>query len=76
MKMVKCLEQHKLIEKGVDALYKALGPVEARRFIALAQPRMKKEDSVQRHRRYEASLNEEEFLAEMEKAHYKACKKK
>ena len=74
MKMVKCLDQHDLLEKGIDVLYKELGPIEARRFMALSHP-AKREDSVKRHRRWQASLNKEDFLARIRAAHAKARKK-
>ena len=74
MKMVKCLDQHELLEKGIDALYKGLGPVKARRFMALTRP-AQRENSVKRHRRWEASLDKEEFLAKIKATHEKAQKK-
>lgn len=74
MKMVKCLDQHELLEKGINALYKGLGPVEARRFMALARP-VQREDSVKRHRRWQASLDKDAFMARIKTAHEKAQKK-
>jgi hypothetical protein len=74
MKMVKCLDQRELLEKGIDALYKGLGPVEARRFMALTHP-AQREDSVKRHRRWQASLEKDEFLARIKANHEKARKK-
>ena len=74
MKMVKCLEQHKLLEKGIDILYKKLGPVEARRFIALTRT-VNNEDSVKRHHRWQASLNKDDFMDRIRVAHAKALKK-
>lgn len=74
MKMVKCLDQHELLEKGIDALYKGLGPVEARRFMALNQP-VQRDDSVKRHRKWQASLEKDKFLNRLGAAHDKARKK-
>ena len=74
MKMIKGMEQREVIERGVDALYKELGPAEARRFIALTHSRHH-EGSVARHRRWQASLNKEDFFREMREAHAKARKK-
>jgi len=51
MKMIKGLAQQEVIERGINALYKELGPAEARRFIALTHPK-RREDSVIRHRKY------------------------
>ncbi|MBN1309179.1 MAG: hypothetical protein JXA18_14745 [Chitinispirillaceae bacterium] len=74
MKMVKCLSQHELLEKGIDALYKELGPVEARRFMAFSRP-ARREDSVKRHRRWQASLDKELFMTRIEAAHEQARKR-
>ena len=69
MKAVKYLDEKKVIERGVKALHRELGPVEARRFIAMASH--KHEDSVSRHRKWQDSLDPEEFvrsiMAEYEK---------
>ena len=60
MKATKCLDEEKVIEKGVDALHEALGPVDAQRFL---QMKMKKgEDSVTRHRKWQGSLNKDDFF--------------
>jgi len=61
MKTIKCLDQHEVIERGLQALYKELGPVEARRFIAYANT-IPREDSVKRHRRWQAGLDKEAFV--------------
>jgi len=74
MKMVKCMDRHELLEKGIDVLYKGLGPVEARRFMALAHP-LQHDDSVKRHRRWQASLDKDEFLSRIKTAHEKTRKK-
>ena len=74
MKMVKCLNQHELLEKGINALYKELGPVEARRFMAFARP-IQREDSIKRHRRWQASLDKDAFMERIKAAHEKARKK-
>jgi hypothetical protein len=74
MKMIKGMEQREVIERGVDALYKELGPVEARRFISLTHSR-NREDGVARHRKWQASLNKEDFFRERREAHTKAGKK-
>jgi hypothetical protein len=74
MKAVKCLDQNVLLEKGIDALYRELGPMEARRFIAMANP-ARREDSIKRHRRWQAGLNKDEFLARIRVAHEKSRKR-
>ena len=63
MKAPKYLDQKTVIERGVKALHRELGPVEARRFIALAKH--KEEDSVTRHRKWQDSLDTEEFIAQI-----------
>jgi hypothetical protein len=74
MKQVKCLDKHEVIERGIDALYKELGPVEARRFISFTHP-PRREDSVTRHRRWQAGLDRDKFLNEMRLGYSKTRKK-
>jgi len=57
---VKGLGQHEVIKRGINALYKELGPAEARRFMALTQNHG--QDSVKRHRKWQAGLDKEAFL--------------
>ena len=73
MKAVKYLDEKKVIERGVKALHRELGPVEARRFIAMASH--KHEDSVSRHRKWQDSLDPEEFIKEMRAAYKQTGKK-
>jgi len=54
------LPEEELIERGLAALIKALGPVEAMRFLTLPRPR--RIESVRRHRRWQATLNRDQFL--------------
>lgn len=60
MKTAKYLDERKMVERGVKALHRELGPVEARRFIAMASH--KHEDSVSRHRKWQEGLDSEEFI--------------
>ena len=60
MKTAKYLDEKIVVERGVKALHRELGPVEARRFIALA--RHKHEDSVTRHRKWQENLDTEKFI--------------
>jgi hypothetical protein len=53
-------DEEKLISKAVDVLFKALGPVEASRFLAL--PKKKRMESVKRHRQWQAQLHKAEFF--------------
>ena len=63
MKTVRYLTDDELIEKGVEALVKALGPVETARFLNLR--RAGRIESVKRHRRWQTKLNQKEFLDEV-----------
>jgi hypothetical protein len=54
------LPEEELIERGLAALIKALGPVEAMRFLTL--PRHRRIESVRRHRRWQAALNRDQFF--------------
>ena len=74
MKMVKCLDPHEVLERGINALYKEFGPIETRRFITLAHD-TPREDCVKRHRRWQAGLNKDEFVARIKAAHQKARQK-
>jgi len=61
MKYDRCLDQDELIERGLDVLFDELGPVDARRFIAIAHG-TRGEDSVKRHRQWQAGLDKEAFV--------------
>lgn len=60
MKALKSLDDTKVVEKGMQALHKALGPAATRRFIFLA--RIKREDSVARHRAWQEKLDKDVFF--------------
>jgi hypothetical protein len=60
MKAVKSLSNEQVIEKGINALHRALGPTGTRQFINLARPR--REDSVIHHRKWQEKLNKDEFF--------------
>jgi hypothetical protein len=72
--MVKEMERSEVIERGVNALYKELGPAGAKRFIALTHP-SKREESVVRHRKWQARLKKENFFKEMREAYKKIGKR-
>jgi hypothetical protein len=59
----KYLARDEVVKRGVTALLKELGPIETRRFIELSQ--VKREDSVKRHRQWQAGLDKEAFLKEV-----------
>jgi len=60
MRPVNYLKEDELIDRGLTALLKALGPVETTRFLNLR--REKRLESVKRHRRWQANLKEKDFL--------------
>ncbi len=55
------LPEDTMIERAVEALFQALGPIEAARFLALPQRPIL--DSVEWHRRWQDSLDADEFFA-------------
>jgi hypothetical protein len=63
MKAAKYIDEKNLIERGIKALHHELGPVEARRFLALAS--RKHEDSVTRHRKWQQSLDTDQFVRDI-----------
>jgi hypothetical protein len=60
MSTTEYLPEEELIDKALQALMKALGPVEAIRFLNL--PRSRRLESVERHHQWQASLNQEHFF--------------
>lgn len=60
MKTVKYMDEEVVIKKGIDALIKVLGPVEALRFINI--PKKKRVESVRRHKEWQKLLDKEKFL--------------
>lgn len=73
MKTIKYMDEKDVIKRGINALYKELGPVEARRFLSI--PRIKHEDSVARHHRWQNSLNKEDFFEKAMAAHREQARK-
>jgi len=63
MRPVKYMNEEFVIKKGVEALIKELGPVEAIRFINL--PKRKRLESVRRHRQWQRHLDKERFFNEV-----------
>ncbi len=60
MKSCHVMEEDILVKRGVDALVKKLGAVEARRFLAMAVNR--REDSVKRHRNWQSKIDKNAFF--------------
>ncbi|KHD09757.1 hypothetical protein PN36_14650 [Candidatus Thiomargarita nelsonii] len=63
MKAMQYLPEENLVEQALAALMKALGPVETMRFINL--PRKQRIESVERHRKWQETLNQEEFFSQV-----------
>ena len=63
MKEGRYLDEEDTIRKGVDALVKELGPVEAIRFLNI--PCKRRIDSVKRHRAWQKTLVKKKFFAEV-----------
>lgn len=54
------LPEETVVHRGIEALVKALGPVEAARFLSL--PRQRMLDYVQWHRQWQTGLVQENFF--------------
>jgi len=63
MKAARYLDEEVAIKRGVEALLRELGPVEAMRFLHLANKR--RVDGVKRHRAWQKTLDKDEFLDEV-----------
>ena len=61
--MIRNLPEDRLIERGLSALIKELGPVETTRFLTLR--RSARLDSVKRHRRWQAGLKQNRFFEQV-----------
>jgi hypothetical protein len=63
MKSVKYLDEEIVIKRGLEALVKELGPIEAMRFINI--PKEKRLESVKRHRKWQRLLDKDKFFDEI-----------
>lgn len=63
MRTVKYMNEEEAIKKGIEALIKELGPVEAIRFITT--PKRKRIESVKRHREWQKMLSKDKFFNEV-----------
>lgn len=63
MRNVKYLDEEIVIKRGLEALVKELGPIEAMRFINI--PKEKRLESVKRHRKWQRLLNKDKFFEEI-----------
>jgi hypothetical protein len=60
MNTARYLDEEKVIKRGIEALIRELGPMEAIRFINI--PKGKRMESVKRHRQWQRTLAKDEFL--------------
>ena len=60
MKMTKPIPESDLLRKGVEILFRELGKYDAIRFLAM--PREKRLESVERHRKWQDTLNKNAFF--------------
>lgn len=63
MKAERYLSEEATIKRGVDALVRELGPVEAMRFLSI--PRERRQESVKRHREWQKTLDKKRFFDEV-----------
>ena len=63
MKVERYLDEEATIRKGVDAIVRELGPVEAMRFLSL--PRERRQESVKRHREWQKTLDKKDNFDEV-----------
>lgn len=61
MNTAKYIDEERVIRRGVEALVRELGPIEAIRFLNI--PRKKRIESVKRHRKWQSTLVKDEFYA-------------
>jgi hypothetical protein len=60
MSTTQYLSEEELVERALQALFKALGPIETMRFLTL--PRKQRLESVERHRQWQTNLKPEPFF--------------
>ena len=63
MSTTEYLPEEELVERALQALMDALGPIESARFLTLPQPR--RIESVARHRRWQATLDQKQFFDQL-----------
>jgi hypothetical protein len=60
MKMTKSVPENDLLKRGVEILFRELGKYDAIRFLTI--PREKRIESVERHRKWQDTLNKDAFF--------------
>jgi len=63
MSEARYLTEDELIARALESLMESLGPVETARFLSL--PRQERLESVQRHRLWQDTLEQEDFFDEV-----------
>ncbi len=67
MKNTRYMEKNKMVRRGIKALYRELGPVEAQRFISMTGSA--KIDSVKKHREWQDTQEPEKLLKKVAALH-------
>lgn len=63
MKAARYMDEQEVVKRGVEILFKELGPAEASRFIRISKGQ--RVESVKRHRTWQADLDKELFFKEI-----------
>jgi len=63
MNRVKYMDEDVIIKKAIRVLIEELGPIDAIRFITI--PRIKRMESVKRHRKWQEMLDKDRFFDEV-----------
>ena len=63
MKAARHIDEQEFVKRGVEVLFKELGPAEASRFIRISKGQ--RIESVKRHRTWQANLDKELFFKEV-----------
>jgi hypothetical protein len=63
MKAARYLSERTVAARGIKALHRELGPVETQRFLSMANH--KREDGVEHHRKWQDSLDAEDFIGQL-----------
>jgi hypothetical protein len=63
MKQSQFLSEEALVQRAIELLLEALGPVETTRVLSL--PAKQRTESVKRHREWQSQLEKERFLTEV-----------
>ncbi len=63
MKLTKTISENELLQRGIEILFRELGNYDAIRFLSI--PRGKRLESVERHRKWQKTLDKNAFFDEV-----------